>query len=234
MPVWGLKSTTAKGSRTTTLCRNWLFPPVRDLWIWLQVYSVSVSFLDWDNYWEHHWRASLENVHRQSVPVTRVDSYHSIIMRQEFQQKKQIAYPLRGCDLTRDTKEGCPLLTTENEVNGDLKRLVPRAYHAGTRDFCSPWLLKSAQYKYFFPNRILVQFLLSPSPSKLGRQPCWVACPLVCVLPVPEFRSLRDLSCSLLIRHTSSSSPSSILHRTPFYLFVEFANAKCLFLIYTV
>jgi hypothetical protein len=27
----GLKSTTAKGCRTTTLCRNWLYPPVRDL-----------------------------------------------------------------------------------------------------------------------------------------------------------------------------------------------------------
>ena len=35
--------------------------------------------------------------------------------------------------------------------------------------------------KYFFPHRTL----LSPSPSKLGRQPCWVACLLVCVSGCP-------------------------------------------------
>ncbi len=34
--------------------------------------------------------------------------------------------------------------------------------------------------KHFFPHRTLFQSF-SPSPSKLGRQPCWVACLLVCV-----------------------------------------------------
>ncbi len=53
---------------------------------------------------------------------------------------------------------------------------------AGTRDFSStvPWLLL-AQYKIFFHRPTLP---LSPSPSKLGRQPCWVACLLVCVSDV--------------------------------------------------
>jgi hypothetical protein len=36
--------------------------------------------------------------------------------------------------------------------------------------------------KYFFPHRTLFCSIpLSPSPRKLDRQPCWVACLLVCV-----------------------------------------------------
>ncbi len=33
----------------------------------------------------------------------------------------------------------------------------------------------------FFSSPCTGSTLLSPSPSKLGRQPCWVACPLLCV-----------------------------------------------------
>jgi hypothetical protein len=35
--------------------------------------------------------------------------------------------------------------------------------------------------KYLFPHRTLFQFLCPHRPSKLGRQPCWVAYLLVCV-----------------------------------------------------
>jgi hypothetical protein len=45
--------------------------------------------------------------------------------------------------------------------------------------FGLPWLLCSAQYKIFFSSLDTVSFLLSPSPSKLGRQSCRVACLLI-------------------------------------------------------
>ncbi len=35
--------------------------------------------------------------------------------------------------------------------------------------------------KYFFPLPYTISMPLSSSPSSLGRQPCWVACLLVCV-----------------------------------------------------
>jgi hypothetical protein len=42
-----------------------------------------------------------------------------------------------------------------------------------------PWLLKSTQYKIFFSSPYTASINLSPSPSKLGRMSCWVACLLV-------------------------------------------------------
>jgi hypothetical protein len=42
-------------------------------------------------------------------------------------------------------------------------------------------LLYSAQCNIFFSHHTIFQFICLPSPSKLGRQPCWVACLLVCV-----------------------------------------------------
>ncbi len=51
----------------------------------------------------------------------------------------------------RETIEGWPLLTVETEANGDSKRTNER------------------------------NLFLVGSSSKLGRQPCWVACLLVCV-----------------------------------------------------
>jgi hypothetical protein len=51
----------------------------------------------------------------------------------------------RAPDVSRETREGWPLLTVETEGNRDSKRtnegvltwLVRWAYRAGTRDFCS-------------------------------------------------------------------------------------------------
>jgi hypothetical protein len=86
----------------------------------------------------------------------------------------------------RETREGWPLLTIETEANGDSKRAVSWldrwVCRAGTRDFlfclgcsCRP------STKYFFSSSYIISIPLSPSASKLGRQPCWVACLLVCV-----------------------------------------------------
>jgi hypothetical protein len=65
---------------------------------------------------------------------------------------------------TRETREGWPLLTVETEENGDSKRTRERgSFFVGS-------LGLSCQNKNFV-------FCL----GKQGRQPCWVACLLVCV-----------------------------------------------------
>jgi hypothetical protein len=46
--------------------------------------------------------------------------------------------------------------------------------------FCLGWSSRPSKKKLFsLPYTILLP--LSPSPSKLGRQPCWVACLILCV-----------------------------------------------------
>jgi hypothetical protein len=47
--------------------------------------------------------------------------------------------------------------------------------------FALPWLLELAHSKLFFSSPHTISMPLSPSPSKLGRQACWVTCLLVCV-----------------------------------------------------
>jgi hypothetical protein len=42
-------------------------------------------------------------------------------------------------------------------------------------NFVLPWLLKSAQYKVFFPSLYTISLHLSPPPSKQDRQSCHVA-----------------------------------------------------------
>jgi hypothetical protein len=49
------------------------------------------------------------------------------------------------------------------------------------KNFVLPWLLQSAQYTIFFSSSYTISIPLSTSPSKLGRQPSWVACLLAFV-----------------------------------------------------
>ncbi len=42
--------------------------------------------------------------------------------------------------------------------------------------FVLPWLLLSAQYKIFFSSPCIFSIPLSPSPTKRGRELCWVFC----------------------------------------------------------
>ncbi len=82
---------------------------------------------------------------------------------------------------SRETREGWLLLTFETEVNGDSKRtnerssfLVVRwACRAGTRDFCSALAAPVGPVQNIFV--VTVHYFKSPSPIKLGRQPCCVA-----------------------------------------------------------
>ncbi len=84
-----------------------------------------------------------------------------------------------------------PLLTVETEVNGDSKSTYEKGPSlVGSfglscrykRFFFNLGLdALIGQYEIFFPRPTLP---LSPSPSKLGRQPCWVACLLVSVSDV--------------------------------------------------
>jgi len=91
----------------------------------------------------------------------------------------------------RETREGWPLLTCETEVNGDSKRanemdpslvgLLGLSCRYKRFLFCLGCFSRSST-KYFFLSPYTISITLFPSPSKLGRQPCWVACLLVCGL----------------------------------------------------
>jgi hypothetical protein len=87
--------------------------------------------------------------------------------------------PERGvpCSLLKLRQKG----THGVHMKGVLPRLVYWGRCAGTRDFCSPVdaQVSLVQKIYFSPHSILLH--LAPSPSKLGRQSCWVAGPLICV-----------------------------------------------------
>ncbi len=89
----------------------------------------------------------------------------------------------------RETRDGWLLLTVKTEVNGDSKRTNARG------PFLVGSLGLSCRYKRFFSALaalvgpiqkmffLTVHYLKSfaPSPSKLGRQPCWAVFLLVCV-----------------------------------------------------
>jgi hypothetical protein len=66
-------------------------------------------------------------------------------------------------------------------VKGVLPWLVCWACHAGTRYFCSALAALVGPILNIFPSPYTISILLSPPPSKLDRQPCWVACLSVCV-----------------------------------------------------
>ncbi len=87
-------------------------------------------------------------------------------------------------------REGWPLLTVETEVNGDSKSTNERGpslvgsleLSCGTRDFCPALaaLVFLVQNIFFLTAHYFNSFV-PISPSKLGRQPCWIACLIVCV-----------------------------------------------------
>jgi hypothetical protein len=85
--------------------------------------------------------------------------------------------------MQRYSREGWPLLTVENEVNGDSRvqmkgfipyRLVPWACSAGTRDFCSVLTALVGPGQNIFSSPCTISAPLFSSPSKLVGQPCWV------------------------------------------------------------
>jgi hypothetical protein len=85
---------------------------------------------------------------------------------------------------TREIGDGWPLLTVETVVNGNSKRTNERGPFLVGSLGLSYWYKRilfcldcssRLSTKYFFPHSTLFQ-QLSSSPSKLVRQPCWVAC----------------------------------------------------------
>jgi hypothetical protein len=67
------------------------------------------------------------------------------------------------------------------QMKGFLSWLIRWACRAGTRYLCSALAALVGPVENIFSSPYTISVTLSPSPSKLGRQPCWVACLLVCV-----------------------------------------------------
>ncbi len=66
-------------------------------------------------------------------------------------------------------------------MKGVLPWLVRWACRAGIRDFCSVVATLVGPVQNNFSSPYTISIHMSPTPSKLDRQPCWVACLLVCV-----------------------------------------------------
>jgi hypothetical protein len=84
--------------------------------------------------------------------------------------------------------------TPEVHVKGILLGWFVGLVESVQEIFVLPLLLWSAQYKIFFSSPDTISLNYSHSPSKLGRQPCWVACLLISVsgagFTVPSLSSL--------------------------------------------
>jgi hypothetical protein len=94
-------------------------------------------------------------------------------------------------DLTRETRDGWPLLTLklrQMEIQGVHKKgVLPwlvRGLVVPVQDiFVLPWLVYSGtSTKYFFLSCTLFHFNCPHRPEKVGSQSCQVACLLICVL----------------------------------------------------
>jgi hypothetical protein len=101
--------------------------------------------------------------------------------------------------------------------------------------FVQPWLLLSAQYKIFIsPHCTVYTFSvpLSPWPSKLGRQSCWVAGLLLSVSGMNralERKSKQVTETSPCFIHQLVSSYFSIYWR-PFIILLSFRPWGCFFM----
>jgi hypothetical protein len=79
-------------------------------------------------------------------------------------------------------------------MKGVLSWLVFWACRAGTSDFCSALAALVGPVKKHFSSAYTISISLSLSPSKLGRQPFWVACLLVCVSGGSLFQKAPDVN----------------------------------------
>jgi hypothetical protein len=80
--------------------------------------------------------------------------------------------------LTRDTREGKPMSTVENEANGDSRSTYERVlpwlvvrWARHTRDFCPALVALVGPIQNIFSSLYNISLYLSPLPNKLGRHP---------------------------------------------------------------
>ncbi len=110
---------------------------------------------------------------------------HKISTRMVFPTaRKMLAEP-------RETRDRWPLLIGATEMNGDSNSTHERSPSLVGSLGLPCWYTRflfclgcssHPRTKYFFPHcTCTISIPLSPSPNKLGWQPCWVACLLVCV-----------------------------------------------------
>ncbi len=116
----------------------------------------------------------------------------------------------------RETREGCPLLTVETDIVWGLKEYQCKGSFLG-------WFVQNI---FFLTYTISIP--LSPSPSKLGRQPCWVACLLVSVSGCSRndqyHTSFYSIADSLENIYLARNSPSQTF--LAFYFYVYFLHER--------
>jgi hypothetical protein len=83
-------------------------------------------------------------------------------------------------------------------MKGVLLWFVHWACHAGAKDFCLTLAALVGPVENIFFLTVYYFYSVVPSPCKLGRQTCWVACFSVCVSGDRSIRNLTlVLNCAL-------------------------------------
>ncbi len=118
----------------------------------------------------------------------------------------------------REQREGWPLLTVETEANGNSKSTgssflgwFVELVIAVQEIFCPAQdALVGPVQNISFSHQYTISIHLSPLPSKLGRQSCWVACHLKCVcviLPHPFYGTVQRPRQRLVARIRTTHYP---------------------------
>jgi hypothetical protein len=113
-------------------------------------------------------------------------------------------------------------------VNGDSKstnKSGPSLFfagRAGTRDFCSAFAALVGPVQNIFSSTDTISIPLSPSPSKLGRQPCWVAWLSVCISAITPSTFLHPLVSYVSISYCTPLSYSEKHNFLPVFLSFQF------------
>ncbi len=111
-------------------------------------------------------------------------------------------------------------MTQRVQMKEVLPWLVLWACHACTRDFRSALAALVGPVQIFFSSLCIFSIPLSPSPSKRGRQLCWVSCPLVCVSGY-EFGSyiiVPDLYCTRSVLHRENCTVRLVAMYVPSHI----------------
>jgi hypothetical protein len=103
---------------------------------------------------------------------------------------------LKRSEQTRETRLGWPLLTVKTEANGDSWSTYERGPSLvgslGSKFLSCLGCSRRPSKKYFFPQPYTILQNLFPSPSKLGRHSCRVACFLICASGTYNRRSVSS------------------------------------------
>ncbi len=161
--------------------------------------SITIKFLSLRQHycfiWRYIYNWALDEIRNKTAHLLH-DKNNMCLKTVKIQNRKAyhiMRLHIRSAEaaVVRESREGWPLLNFETEVNGDSKSKNETGHSlVGSLGLscqfkrflfslgCSSWPSTNI---FFVAVHYSISIPLSPSSSNLGREPCWVACLLVCV-----------------------------------------------------